>query len=272
MDRSKRAASAGRVRLTMSCESDDLASTVAALREEIIECRRVEIDLHDARVQLRALSGRLLTIVEDERRRISREIHDELGQVLSALTLDLAWLGRKLDVLAPPLADKVRKTSQLAETMLESVETIATNLRPAMLDDIGLSAAMEWMVRKFRERTQIPCWLSVEEDPIKLDSERSIAVFRLAQEALTNVSRHAEATEVEIFLSIDCTQIVLDVRDNGRGIHPEAIASTSSLGLVGMRERVGRFGGWLNIQGTPGRGTHLRFVIPFAITKEYSRK
>jgi len=249
-----------------------LQETVAVLNLEISERRKVEAELKDSRAQLRALSSRLLSVAEEERRRISREIHDELGQMLSALTMDLAWLSQKLDgdSSRAPLGEKVHKMERQVDGMIESVQTIATKLRPSMLDDIGLAAAIEWLVREFRERTRIQCRLTLDDEDLGLDSERSTAVFRLIQEALTNVSRHAAASEVDVNLERSGFGLSIEIRDNGRGIRREEVENPSSLGLVGMRERVHRWGGRMEVEGAPGQGTLLRFMIPLAITKEYA--
>jgi len=247
-----------------------LRDTVMVLNQEIAERRKAEAQLRESRTELRALSARLLSVAEEERRRISREIHDELGQMLSALTMDLSWLAQRLQGGPPAQSEKVEKMARLVDVMIESVQTIATNLRPSMLDDIGLSAAIEWLVRQFRERTKIQCRLDLEDEDMALDSERSTTVFRLIQEALTNVSRHAGATEVEVVLARSPTQVTIEIRDNGRGIRPAEVQSPTSLGLIGMRERVYRWGGRMDIEGAADKGTRLRIVIPLSITKEYS--
>jgi signal transduction histidine kinase len=240
----------------------ELSRTVAMLNEHIHERRNVERQLRETGTRLRALSTRLLQVQEEERRRMAREIHDQLGQTLTALRLDVAWLGRRLDTSAPQVLEKLDRMGALVDSTVESVQVIARNLRPPLLDDVGLAAALEWQAREFEERTGIACRLSLERDNLQLDAERAIAVFRLVQEALTNVTRHAEATRVRIDVEDAHGWLVITVRDNGRGIRRAEVADRNSLGLLGMRERVHLWGGRLRIQGRRGRGTLVRAEIP----------
>jgi len=242
--------------------SGELSRTVGILNQHIVERSNVERQLRESRTQLRRLSTRLLQIQEEERRRIAREIHDELGQTLTALQLDLAWLGQHLDGGPASVPEKVERMSSVVDATLESVQAIARNLRPALIDDLGLVAALEWQIREFEKRAGIPCRLTVEHDEITLDTDRSITVFRLVQEALTNVVRHAGATRVAIALRDDGGRLLVKVRDNGRGIRRHEMARHDALGLVGMRERVHLFGGRLRIEGRAGRGTLIRAEIP----------
>jgi two-component system sensor histidine kinase UhpB len=235
------------------------------------DLRRLYLEVQESRAQLRALSRRLLSVAEDERARIAREIHDELGQMLSALTLDLGWLASKLSTEAPAFSEKVAGMIALVDVITERVQAIAANLRPAILDDLGLAPALEWLVQKFQQRGGIECDLELPDADLNLDSDRATTVFRLVQEALTNVARHAGATHVAISLAKDTDRLVLDVQDNGRGIRPQEITASTSLGLVGMRERVNRWGGRFEIAGSEGQGTRLHVEVPLAVTKAYSR-
>jgi signal transduction histidine kinase len=242
--------------------SAELSETVAALNEHIAERRNVERQLRDSQTRLRALSTRLLQVQEEERRRMAREIHDDLGQTLTALRLDLAWLGRRLEPPVPVVGEKLERMATLVDATVESVQAIARNLRPPILDDVGLAAAIEWQVREFEARTGIACRLTIDRDDIRVDADRSIAVFRLVQEALTNVARHAQATRVTIAVQEVFDRLLVRIRDNGRGFRREAMRSGSALGLLGMRERVHLFGGTLRIEGRPGRGAVVRAEIP----------
>jgi two-component system, NarL family, sensor histidine kinase UhpB len=242
--------------------STQLAETVAMLNHQMEERDRVEQQLRSSRARLRALSTRLLSIQEEERRRISREIHDELGQLLTALRLDLGWLSQKLDDQPGPLRAKLESMAELVDTSVESVQSIASNLRPALLDDLGLVAAIEWQVKEFQGRTGLVCRLAIGSPNLRLDGELSTTVFRVVQEALTNIARHSGARRVEIKMRAVAHCLVLIVRDDGRGIRKAEAEGATALGLVGMRERVLHRGGVLRIKGMPGKGTLLRVELP----------
>jgi len=242
--------------------SDELSRTVAMLNEHIGERRNVERQLRESQAQLRALSTRLLQVQEQQRQRIAREIHDDLGQTLTALRLDVAWLARRLDPSPSLTGEKLERMGALVDATIESVQAIARDLRPPILDDVGVVAAIEWQAREFEERTGISCRFRINRDDIDLDADRSIAVFRLVQEALTNVARHAHATRVTIALAEARDRLVISIRDNGRGIGRDAIFRPGALGLLGMRERIHLCGGRLRIDGRPGKGTLLRAEVP----------
>jgi len=216
-------------------------------------------ELRDSREELRALSLHLQQVREHERTRISREIHDELGQALTALKMDLV-------PHAGPAADDAQAQAMaraipMVDHMIASVRRIATELRPQILDDLGLLPALEWQAQDFGSRSGITCGLTCSGTPAGLDAERSTALFRMVQETLTNVARHAQATHVEIGLRVGRTAVVLDVRDNGLGMRLSSSQRTG-LGLLGMRERAAAFGGGVAIHSTPRTGTHVRVRIP----------
>jgi two-component system sensor histidine kinase UhpB len=210
--------------------------------------------------QLSAVSRRLLRVQEEERTRIARELHDELGQLLTAAKLELSPLLE--NVAVPASIARVRRVLALLDRTVKSVRRIAYELRPPVLDELGLPSAIESEASAFQDRTGIECEISIGSPEIELDSERSTAIFRIVQEALTNVARHAHATRVEIRLRQSPSEVLLDVRDNGRGITPEQLEDSRTLGLLGMRERVHQFGGTIGIEGLSGRGTILTVRIP----------
>ena len=212
--------------------------------------------------QLRSLSAHLESVREEERTHIAREIHDELGQMLTALKIDLSWLTPRLPKEQELLLVKTKSMYQLIDMAIHTVQKISAELRPAVLDDLGLSAAIEWQAGEFEKVTEIRCEFSSNPEDIVLDQDRSTAIFRIFQEALTNVIRHANATKVKASLIEEAGKIVLRVRDNGEGIEKKQIINPKAFGLIGMRERARFWGGEVKITGTPGRGTTVAVSIP----------
>ena len=237
---------------------------VAALgiTRDVTERKLAEQALSQSREQLRSLAAHLQSVREEERTRIAREIHDELGQMLTGFKMDVAWLDKRLAAAPPPLLDKVKTMSGLIDDMVKSVRRISAELRPGVLDDLGLVAALEWQAREFQVRTGIQCRFAPALGELELSADLGTAIFRICQETLTNVARHAQATSVRIDLGAIDRQIALTVQDDGRGITDEEMARAKSFGLVGMRERTTILGGAFQISGTPGRGTTVTVTIP----------
>ncbi|HLS85224.1 MAG TPA: response regulator [Burkholderiales bacterium] len=224
----------------------------------------VELFMATARLRasedkLRRLAAHLISVREEERTHIAREIHDELGQVLTGLKMEVGWLARRLK--EPALLEKTESMSKLIDSSVQTVRKIATGLRPEMLDDMGLIAAVAWQAKEFQKRTGIRCRTKLAPET-KLDLEVSTTVFRIFQEILTNVARHARATRVDIELELAEDQLRLEVTDNGVGIAEEDLHGRKSLGLLGMQERALLFGGEVSITGTPGHGTRVAVTIP----------
>ena len=214
-----------------------------------------------AEQNLKALSERLLTVQEQERMRVAREIHDDLGQALTALKMDVIGLVEKTrpSPETRPMIDRILRTLDLTVT---SVQRISSELRPSVLDDLGLFAAIESEARVFEERTGIECELSTPDELREVDSTTSAAIYRIFQEALTNVARHSNASRVEIRVRERSGELFLEIRDDGRGIVSEQIDDPASLGLAGIRERADMLGGTALIEGIPGRGTIVSVRIP----------
>ena len=230
-------------------EIGQLAATFNDMAERIAE--------RDA--SLRQLSKRLLSVQEQERVRIAREVHDELGQALTAMKIDLQQLGRRYGELQEPLAGIARTIDETVEL----VRRIAADLRPAILDDLGITAALEQQLRRLRESTGIRTTLTVAEEP-EIDMLTGATLYRIAQEALANVVRHADATAVEISLALAGGAAVLKIRDNGRGMPGEKARDPKSLGLLGIRERAELLGGSVTIDSLPGEGTMVVATLPLA--------
>ena len=232
------------------------------MRTEIADRQRAEEQLRKSRDQLRALAARLQSVREEERTYIAREIHDELGQACTAIKMDLALIGRKLTNRQAKLQAKVQSSIQLVDSTIGTLRRIASELRPRTLDDLGLPAALEAQAQEFEGRTGIHCSVTLPPEPLMLDTDRSTAIFRIFQESLTNVARHAHATRVEARLHRENDRIVFEVFDNGTGFDPEAAKASKSLGLVGMQERALLLNGEFKAEGVPGRGTTMKLTIP----------
>ncbi len=235
-----------------------------ALREseQRREREQAEEKLRRSHDQLRALTGHLQIVREEERTRIAREVHDELGQALTGLKLDLAWLAGKVPG-TKVLQEKVKSMSAHIDETIHAIRRIATELRPGVLDSLGLAAAVEWQAADFQERTGIRCEVKIDVSPEAApDQELSTACFRIFQETLTNIIRHAEATRVEVHLAQNERELMLSVRDNGRGISEREIVHARSIGLIGMKERAAQVGGEVFFFGLPGRGTTVTLRVP----------
>jgi signal transduction histidine kinase len=237
----------------------------AALAREIGERQRAEQRLRDSQAQLRALAARLISIREEERARIAREIHDELGQVLTGLKMDVAWLRKRLGKDQAPLLDKTETMRRLIDSTMQVVRRIATGMRPEILDDMGLVAAIGWQAKEFQKRMGIRCRVELPAARPALGSELSTAVFRIFQEILTNIARHAKASSVGVQLHISAKRLTLQVVDDGSGIAEAAVHARESLGLLGMQERAQQFGGEVSIRGRRGRGTTVALSIPLPV-------
>jgi PAS domain S-box-containing protein len=215
---------------------------------------------------LRELANHLEAVRENERKRIAREIHDELGSLLVALKMDTHWLGRRLEGRAE-LQCKCQGMGRLIDTAVDNVGRIITDLRPSILDHQGLWAALEWQAQEFIDSSELDATLSlhVHAGVTPPEGGVAIAVFRIFQEMLSNVARHAQARSVRMAITVDGPSdpvLYLDVRDDGVGALPAALNAPDSWGVMGMRERAGHFGGRLSVDSAPGQGTRVRLVMP----------
>jgi PAS domain S-box-containing protein len=255
----------------------DLSPALVAIAEkqylvisfrDISERKRVEEKLRKSYEQLHHFAVSLQSSREEERSRIAREIHDELGQALTGLKFDISWIGKKLPEGTEELQSKTRSMAKLIDGTIQMVRRISSELRPGMLDRLGLAAAIEWQVQEFNNRTGVKCTLSPTFEGLNVEGDRSLAIFRILQEALTNVARHANATSVNVSLGLESGNLMLEVRDNGEGIPESALLDAKSLGLLGMKERALAFGGRVNIVSNPGNGTRVIMVIPSGLTEK----
>lgn len=235
---------------------------------DISDRKRAEEQLRETLGRIRMLSQRVDVVREEERTHIARELHDELGIRLTCLKMDLARLrtlvedsqfsGERRETVGEKIA---MMTAQLDQTIV-AVQRLVTELRPGILDDLGLVAALDWQCRDFEQRSGIRCVCESVQDDIVLDPQQAAAAFRICQEALTNVLRHARATFVRVLLKQEHDGLVLEVQDDGRGIPPEKLTDAASFGLLGMRERANGLGGALEITGYLGKGTTVTSYVP----------
>ena len=241
----------------------ELLTANRLMKKMLDEGKRAEEKIRKSRERLRNLSGRLQSLLEEERTRISREIHDELGQALTALKLDLSLTRRSL--VSHGLAEqsaKIHEIERSVSRIIRTVRRIATELRPGILDELGVAAAIEWLAKDFQSRTGISSEVTIRGVDTIPDKVISTAIFRVVQEGLTNVVRHAAASQVNVRLEEKDDTLILEVRDNGIGIAEGRIFDSQSLGLVGIRERILLLGGEAVISGKAGEGTLVRVTLP----------
>ncbi len=248
---------------TFNSMADRISRNTTVLESEIAERRKTEAELTSSRESLRKLSGHLVSVREEERKAVARDMHDELGQSLTTLKLELRLLKDGLGENAGDANERVTVMARIIDSTLQTVKRMITDLRPRLLDDLGLPAAIDWQASDFSRRTGIPCRTRIHPSDFELDAGLSVEIFRIIQEALTNAARHSGASEVVIHLERDAGAICLEVSDNGRGMHLSAAENPESFGLLGIRERTSRLGGTVAIDAAPGKGTRLRVSIPY---------
>lgn len=246
----------------------NLARLGPAIEREIREAaeraqrRQADQALADKRNRLQELTAFLQQVREDERTRIARELHDELGQALTALRIDLNWLDRRLPQREQQVGDKLTAMLSLVDRTVDAIRRISEDLRPGMLDDLGLAAAIEHHVSKFAAQTGIACELAMSRDHYELDDRTATTLFRVLQESLTNVARHAQANKVTVRLQDLPGEMLLIVQDDGRGLPQPSAGAKKTYGLLGMHERVRLLGGKLDISSAPGQGTRIEASLP----------
>jgi signal transduction histidine kinase len=223
---------------------------------------RAERALRESREEIRQLALTASTVREQEKSRIARELHDELGQALTALKIDVGWLRGNLADAGETVPRKLTSMQLLLDGTVAAARRISADLRPLMLDDLGLVAACEWLVHNFTQRTGTPCELVLSGGNLDLPDPGATAVFRVLQETLTNIAKHAEATQVEVALERSADAVVLTVRDNGKGFESGAPRKPGSYGLLGLKERAYLLGGKVHVETAPGQGTYVEMSLP----------
>lgn len=223
---------------------------------------RAEQALRDSREEIQQLALAASTAREQEKSRIARELHDELGQALTALKIDVGWLRENVPEASEETKKKLSAMQVLLDGTVAAARRISSDLRPLMLDDLGLTAAADWLAHNFTNRTGVPCELVIGGGDLDLADPHATAVFRVLQESLTNVAKHADATQVEATLERTDDEVILTVRDNGRGFATDAPRKHGSFGLTGLRERAYLLGGDVKLESAPGQGTTVEMRIP----------
>ena len=242
----------------------DGSSLIMELGIDITQRKIAEDELKESREKLRNLYAHLQLAVEAERTKIAREIHDEFGTILTALNIDLSWLEKKLPGDQYTLIERIKKDVELINSAIKVVQRISSELRPGVLDYLGLSSAVEWQVKEFGNRTGIDWDISIDMKMSDLDKDISIALFRILQESLTNIARYAEASKIKVYLVETDSILTLEVIDDGKGITEEQLSDPHSLGILGMRERIQYLSGDIDIKGVPNKGTTVTVRVPIA--------
>ncbi|MGA2049821.1 MAG: PAS domain S-box protein [Terracidiphilus sp.] len=236
---------------------------VLVINSDITERKRGEESLVLQREQLRALAERLQWVREEDRKSVARDLHDQIGQILTAIKMDMSWMSRRLPQSEGEVLVRLKESIQLINDGVKAVRTICSGLRPGVLDDLGLAAAIEWQASEFTSRNGVLCQVSVPPVDLHLDGDRATATFRIFQECLTNVIRHAQAKTVRVALCEENENIVLVVEDDGIGFSESNLSeSLGSLGLLGMKERAQFCGGEVKISSSPGNGTTVTVRVP----------
>lgn len=249
-------------------EFDDLGNvrSVITSTHDITEKRRAESALEASRQELRELSSYLQRIREEERIKIAREIHDELGQQLTGLKMDIFWLNDKIIAPDEPMRAKLRDIFELIDGTIDSVRRIAAELRPSVLDNLGLVEAMAWQATEFTNRTGIQIDFQSGIQDLAIQPDTATVLFRIFQEALTNVTRHADATTVSVAIELREERLILKIRDDGKGFDSEKKGNKTTWGLLGMKERALMIGGTFEIESRPMEGTVITVTAPLATT------
>lgn len=233
---------------------------------DVTEAKQREQEIARSQERLRELSQHLLTVREEQRGKIARELHDVLGGTLTALKMDIGWMQKH--AAETRLAARADTMMELVRDAIDTVRKISSELRPGVLDNLGLLDAMEWEAERFRERMGIECQLTLQGAAVDIDDAAAIAIFRIFQESLTNIARHAQATQVDIDAGLVDGVLLVSVQDNGIGFDVEAVGHSKSYGLIGMAERARQFGATLEISSEPGQGTRLLLRYPLTIKEE----
>lgn len=250
------------IEASISKHSENGGTVFTVIVRDVTERMRADEALRKSQEDLRELGAAAHSIREQEQRRVARELHDELGQALTALKMDVAWLGTHLPEDQNAIAHKLGAMQAMLDGTVAATRRISADLRPLMLDDLGLIPAAEWLVQNFSERSGIRCKLEIGAPDLELQDPQASALYRILQESLTNVARHARASQVDIRLDRADGAVTLSVRDDGRGFSVNEVRRGKSYGLLGLRERTYLLGGEVRIDSAPGKGTTIEVSVP----------
>jgi|GEM_PF-762083 PAS domain S-box-containing protein len=242
-------------------------STIISIGKDVTEQKRMEKDILESREELRELAAHLQTIREEERTAIAREMHDDLGQLLTSIKMNLSLLSREIGVkdskiTIPEIDEEIKSMAGLIDRSVKGLRKLITELRPEVLDNLGIIQSLEWVTQEFQEKTKISCKFVTDVTELDLKKDYALAVFRITQEALTNIARHAKATDVKVNLNYQEDVLKLEIKDNGIGFNPEKLKNRNSFGLIGIKERIVLLGGSFDIWGQVGQGTKISISIP----------
>lgn len=252
------------VHLSATLVKDKLGNPICKMAcfIDITDQKRAETELKKSQEELRSLAGHLQNLREQERKLMAHKIHDELGQELTVLKMDLSFLKEKLPIDQKDLLDLTKSMMKTIDKTVRTVRRISAELRPTLLDDVGLISAVEWYIEEFQKRTKIKCEFFTDNGDLNPDIKKSTVLFRVLQEALTNVARHAAATRIKVSLSTKPDKLILKIRDNGKGITQTQISSSKSFGILGIRESMFSLRGKMEIKGIPDKSTTIKVSLP----------
>jgi PAS domain S-box-containing protein len=246
---------------TVMADEQGNAVRMYGASQDVTDSKMAENALRQSYQEIRRLTEHLQKIREEERTRIAREIHDELGQQLTVIKMDVSWLNKKIDDTNPAVKQRLTDLLEMLNTSVQSVRKISYELRPNLLD-LGLDVTIERQLKEFEKRSGIKTCFSKMEDPLELDEPTKTSLFRILQESLTNIARYSQASDVRVNLIKESAQIILRITDNGKGFDMNKVAEKKTLGLLGMKERASMMGGTFSIASEPGRGTAITVTIP----------
>jgi signal transduction histidine kinase len=251
-----------KLKLLKDNQENVIIQRTSELLNEISEHEKSKTELLQKSRQLRELYKKIETIKEDQNVQIAREIHDELGQSLTAINLEVNWVSKKHSD-NPDVVERMYEISKIVENTIGTVRKISSDLRPRLLDQLGILSAIESLLKDFRNRTKIDTELNMPEVTVKLDSTGSITVYRICQEALTNIARHSKCTIVYTDIDIESNFLILKIRDNGKGFNlKNKLNETKTLGLISMQERAEMINGSLEIKTNENHGTEIKLMVP----------